>query len=70
MAQTVAAAKDGSADLVRQDRDGNEKAGLPICPTEAQLAKHPDMNRRPPWLHLNKRSGCCLSAYVTVQPTL
>jgi TolB-like protein/class 3 adenylate cyclase len=27
--------------------DGNRKAGLPICATEAQLAKYPDMKRLP-----------------------
>lgn len=25
--------------------DSHEKAGLPICATEAQLAKYPDMKR-------------------------
>jgi hypothetical protein len=27
--------------------DSNEKAGLPLCASEAQLAKYPDMKRLP-----------------------
>jgi hypothetical protein len=47
MAQTVAAAKDSRVDLRRQEQDSSPKAGLPLCATEAQLAKYPDMKRLP-----------------------